>query len=43
VYRGYTDFIGRFIKKGGVIEAHPDCPKDTLGTVSVSFELTPDG
>lgn len=25
VYRGYTDFMGRFIKKGGIIEAHPNC------------------
>jgi hypothetical protein len=35
--------MGRFIKKGGVIEAHPSCLRELLSTVAVSFELDPDG
>jgi hypothetical protein len=35
--------MGRFIKKGGVIEAHPPCPREQLATVAVTFELDPDG
>jgi hypothetical protein len=43
VYRNYTEFMGRFIKKGGIIEAHPPCLKEQLATVAVTFELDPDG
>jgi hypothetical protein len=28
VYKSYTHFMGRFIKKGGIIEAHPNCLKE---------------
>ena len=35
--------MGRFIKKGGIIEAHPACMSDQLATASVCFELGPDG
>lgn len=37
VYRSYTEFMGRFIKKGGIIEAHPPCPREQLATVAVTF------
>ena len=42
-YRGFTDFVGRFIKKGGIIEAHPLCVREQLATASVCFELGPEG
>jgi hypothetical protein len=35
--------MGRFIKKGGIIEAHPSSPRESLATVAVTFELDPDG
>lgn len=35
--------MGRFIKKGGIIEAHPNFLREQLATASICFELTPDG
>lgn len=35
--------MGRFIKKGGIIEAEPEYPRDELTFPSVSFCLEPDG
>ena len=35
--------MGRFIKKGGIIEAHPNCLKEQLGSIAATFELEPDG
>lgn len=35
--------MGRFIKKGGVIEAHPTCLREQLSYPSVTFCLDPDG
>ena len=34
--------MGRFIKKGGIIEAHPPCSRDLLTYPSFSFCLQPD-
>ena len=35
--------MGRFIKKGGIIEAHPPCSREFLSYPSVSFCMEPDG
>jgi hypothetical protein len=35
--------MGRFVKKGGIIEAQPACPSEQLATSSFCFELAPDG
>lgn len=44
VYRTYEDFMGRFIKKGGVIEARPTLSnRETLSYPSVTFCLEPSG
>ena len=34
--------MGRFIKKGGIIQAHPSCQSEDLATASFCFELAPD-
>lgn len=43
LYRNWDDYIKRFCKIGGVIEAAPMCSPAHLSMPSVSFFIEPDG
>ena len=43
LYRTWEQYMKRFCKVGGVIEATPMCPSSQLSMPSVSFFIEPDG
>jgi hypothetical protein len=43
LYRTWEEFLKGFCQSGGVIEAHPNCPRNDLGSPTVSFLIEPDG
>lgn len=43
LYRSWDQYIQRFCKVGGVIEATPPCPPTQLSMPSVSFFIEPSG